>query len=259
MSEAIENLSVILLALRKKLLVITAVLFTGVMVSFQFTSPLIAMMKEDLLPEGAKLVYVSPLEVMMLQLKLSVIMGLLITLPIIAYYIYRAISKRFSVRIPIVIGRGQFVFLSAASLIMFVLGASYAYFLMLPLFLKYLYLSAAGSGVTATYSIFKFISFAASGTAIFGLIFELPIVLTFLTRNGYVKYNTLVTYRKHIYIVFLVIGAVITPPDVLSQVMVAVPMIIFFEISMVVVRVLEVKNKVTQPDSSSVSRAPERS
>ena len=237
MSEAIENLSVILLTLRKKLLVITAVLFTGVMVSFQFTSPLIAMMKEDLLPEGAKLVYVSPLEVMMLQLKLSVIMGLLITLPIIAYYIYRAISKRFSVRIPIVIGRGQFVFLSAASLIMFVLGASYAYFLMLPLFLKYLYLSAAGSGVTATYSIFKFISFAASGTAIFGLIFELPIVLTFLTRNGYVKYSTLVTYRKHIYIVFLVIGAVITPPDVLSQVMVAVPMIIFFEISMVVVRV----------------------
>ena len=259
MSEAIENLSVILLTLRKKLLVITAVLFTGVMVSFQFTSPLIAMMKEDLLPEGAKLVYVSPLEVMMLQLKLSVIMGLLITLPIIAYYIYRAISKRFSVRIPIVIGRGQFVFLSAASLIMFVLGASYAYFLMLPLFLKYLYLSAAGSGVTATYSIFKFISFAASGTAIFGLIFELPIVLTFLTRNGYVKYNTLVTYRKHIYIVFLVIGAVITPPDVLSQVMVAVPMIIFFEISMIVVRVLGVKNKVTQPDSSSVSRAPERS
>ncbi|MDD3247519.1 MAG: Sec-independent protein translocase TatC [Methanosarcina sp.] len=259
MSEAIENLSVILLALRKKLLVITAVLFAGVMVSFQFTGPIIERMKEDLLPEGAKLVYVSPLEVMMLQLKLSVIMGLLITLPIIAFYIYKAISNRFSVRIPIIIGRGQFVFLSAVSIIMFVLGASYAYFLMLPLFLKYLYLSAAGSGVTATYSIFKFISFAASGTAIFGLIFELPIVLTFLTRNGYVKYSTLVTYRKHIYIVFLVIGAVITPPDVLSQVMVAVPMIIFFEISMVIVRVLGVKNKVSQPDSSSASRASGRS
>ena len=70
MSEAIENLSVILLTLRKKLLVITAVLFTGVMVSFQFTGPLIARMKEDLLPEGAKLVYATPLEVMMLQLKL---------------------------------------------------------------------------------------------------------------------------------------------------------------------------------------------
>ena len=84
-------------------------------------------------------------------------------------------------------------------------------------------------------------------------------MLTFLTRNGYVKYSTLVTYSKHIYIIFLVIGAVITPPDVLSQVMVAVPMIIFFEISMIIVRVLGVKNKVIQPDSLSTSRASGRS
>ncbi len=259
MSEAIENLSVILLTLRKKLTVVAAVLFAGVALSFQFTGPLIERMKEDLLPEGAKLVYVSPLEVMMLKLKLSFIIGLLLSLPFIAFYAYRAISRRFSFRNPIRIGKSQFLLLSAAALVMFVLGASYAYFFMLPLFLDYLYLNAAGSGVTATYSIFKFISFAAAGTALFGLIFELPIVLTFLTRNGFIQYSTLVTYRKHIYIVFLFVGAVITPPDVLSQVMVAVPMIIFFEISMVVVRVLGVKHKVSQPDPSSASRASERS
>lgn len=250
MSEAIENLSVILLTLRKKLTVVAAVLFAGVALSFQFTGPLIERMKEDLLPEGAKLVYVSPLEVMMLKLKLSFIIGLLLSLPIIAFYVYRALSRRFSFRNPIKVGKGQFVLLSAGALIMFTLGASYAYFLMLPLFLDYLYLNAAGSGVTATYSVFKFISFAAAGTALFGLIFELPIVLTFLTRNGFVKYSTLVTYRKHIYVIFLFAGAVITPPDVLSQIMVAVPMIIFFEISMVVVRVLGVKNKAPQLDSS---------
>ncbi len=258
MSEAIENLSVILLALRKKLIVVAAVLFTGVALSFQFTGPLIERMKEDLLPEGAKLVYVSPLEVMMLKLKLSFVIGLLFAIPFIAFYAYRALSRRFSLKNPIKVGKSQFVLLIAAALVMFVLGASYAYFFMLPLFLDYLYLNAAGSGVTATYSIFKFISFAASGTALFGLIFELPIVLTFLTRNGFIQYSTLVTYRKHIYVVFLVIGAVITPPDVLSQVMVAVPMILFFEISMVFVRILGVKNKVTQPDSPSTSRASER-
>ena len=97
MSEAIENLSVILLTLRKKLVVVAAVLFTGVALSFQFTGPLIERMKEDLLPEGAKLVYVSPLEVMMLKLKLSFIIGLLLALPFIAFYAYRAISRRFSV------------------------------------------------------------------------------------------------------------------------------------------------------------------
>ncbi|HIH74301.1 MAG TPA: Sec-independent protein translocase TatC [Methanosarcina sp.] len=255
MSKAIENLSIILLTLRKKLTIVAAVLFAGVAISFQFTGPLIERMKEDLLPEGAKLVYVSPLEVMMLKLKLSFIIGLLLVIPFIAFYAYRAVSRRFSFKNPIQVGKSQAVILSVAALIMFALGASYAYFFMLPLFLDYLYLNAASSGVTATYSIFKFISFAAAGTALFGLIFELPIVLTFLTRNGFIQYSTLVTYRKHIYIIFLFVGAVITPPDVLSQVMVAVPMIVFFEISMVIVKVLGVKNKASQPDSSSISRA----
>lgn len=233
-----------MLTLRRKLAVVVAVLFAGVALSFQFTGPLIERMKEDLLPEGAKLVYVSPLEVMMLKLKLSFIIGVLLVLPFIAFYAYRAVSGRFSFRNPIKIGKSQFLLLSVAALVMFVLGASYAYFLMLPLFLEYLYMSAAGSGVTATYSIFKFISFAASGTALFGLIFELPIILTFLTRSGVIQYSTLVTYRKHIYVVFFFVGAVLTPPDVLSQVMIAVPMLVFFEISMVVVRVLGVKHKV---------------
>ena len=168
MSEAIENLSVILLTLRNKLLMIAGVLIAGIILSFQFTGPLIERMKDDLLPEGAKLVYISPLEVIMLQLKLSIIIGLLITLPLIAFYTYRAVSSRYSIRVPISIGKGQFVVLGIAAVIMFILGTSYAYFFMLPLFLKYLYMDAAGSGVTATYSIFKFISFAASGTVMFG-------------------------------------------------------------------------------------------
>ncbi|MDQ1274911.1 MAG: sec-independent protein translocase protein TatC [Euryarchaeota archaeon] len=251
MSEAIENLSAILVTLRNKLLVIAAVLLTGIIVSFQFTSPLIERMKIDLLPEGAKLVYVSPLEVMMLELKLSIIIGLLITLPIVAFYIYKAISRRYSIKVPVSIGKGQFLFLSVAVVIMFVFGAAYSYFLMLPLFLKFLYMDAESAGVTATYSIFKFISFIATTTAIFGLVFELPVVLTFLTRNGFVQYRTLVTYRKHIYVLAMFVAALVTPgADVFSQMMVAVPMIAFFEISMVIVRIIGVKNKVSKPDSS---------
>jgi sec-independent protein translocase protein TatC len=252
MSEAIENLSVILLTLRNKLLVIAGVLLTGIIISFQFTGSLIERMKVDLLPEGAKLVYVSPLEVMMLELKLSIIIGVLLTLPIIAFYIYRAISKRYSIKVPISVGKGQFIFLSLAVIFMFVLGAAYSYFFMLPLFLKFLYIDAADSGVTATYSVFKFISFIATTIAIFGLVFELPIILTFLTRNGFVKYSTLVTYRKHIYVILMFIAAVVTPgTDVFSEMMVAVPMIIFFEISMVIVRILGVKSRLSKPDPSA--------
>src|SRR5664280_79953 len=253
MSEAIENLSVILLALRNRLLVIAAVLCAGIIISFQFTNPIILRMKTDLLPEGAKLVYVSPLEVMMLELKLSIIIGSLVTLPIIAIYIYRAISKRYSVRIPVSIGKGQFVFLSVVVLFMFVLGTSYSYSFVLPFFIKFLYTDAAESGVTATYSVLNFISFIATTTALFGLVFELPVVLIVLIRNGFVKYSTLVTYRKHIYVLILVVAMFITPgTDVFSQMMFAVPMTIFFEISMVIVRILGVKKRVQQGAQNSV-------
>lgn len=251
MSEAIENISVILQTLRKKLLVIAVILCTGIIVSFQFTGFLIARIKNDLLPEGAKLVYVSPLEVMMLELKLSIIVGLLFTLPIIVFYIYRAISKRYSVRIPISIGKNQFVFLSMAVVFMFLLGAAYSYFFMLPIFLKFLYIDATNSGVTATYSIFNFVSFVVTTTAIFGIVFELPIVLIVLIRNGFVKYSTLKVYRKHIYVLILVVAMFITPgTDVFSQMMFAIPMTIFFEISMLIVKILGVKNKISNPVSS---------
>ncbi|WP_292387785.1 Sec-independent protein translocase TatC [Methanosarcina sp. UBA5] len=254
MSEAIENLSVILRTLRNKLLVIAGVFLAGIIISFQFTGPLIERMKVDLLPEGAKLVYVSPLEVMMLELKLSIIIGALLTLPVIAFYIYRAISKKYSIKVPISIGKGQFIFLSSAVIVMFVIGAAYSYFFMLPLFLKFLYIDAADSGVTATYSVFKFISFIATTIAIFGLVFELPVVLTFLTRNGFVKYSTLVSYRKHIYVLIMFVAAVVTPgTDVFSELMVAIPMTIFFEISMMIVKILGVKSRFSKPDPSATA------
>jgi sec-independent protein translocase protein TatC len=251
MSEVLENMSVILLALRNKLLVIGAVLSLGIIISFQFTNLLILRMKNDLLPQGAKLVYVSPLEVMMLELKLSIIIGSLITLPVIAFYIYNAISKRYSIKIPLSFKKRQFVVLSIAVPFMFILGASYSYFFMLPLFLKFLYTDATNSGVTATYSVFSFVSFIATTTAIFGVVFELPIVLTTLIRNGFIKYSTLVTYRKHIYILILVVAMLITPgTDVFSQMMFAVPMTVFFEISMLIVKIFGVKNKFSKPESS---------
>ena len=149
------------------------------------------------------------------------------------------------------IEKSQFVFLSIAVLFMFVLGASYSYFLMLPIFLKFLYTDAMNSGVTATYSVFNFISFIATTTAIFGLVFELPVVLIALIRNGFVKSSTLATYRRHIYVLILVVAMFITPgTDIFSQMIFAVPMTIFFEISMLIVKILGVKNKISKSDSS---------
>ena len=243
MSNSMEDLSTIVNEIKKKIVYIGLAFLLSITVSLQFTGPLIERMKSDLLPQGAKIVYISPLEVMMLKIKIALILGFFITIPFVAFFVIRAILKKLKIERPIKINRLWLVATSFAIILMFLLGASYAYFIMLPLFLKYLYLNAASSGIVATYSIFKFISFAAAATVIFGLVFELPIVMLFLTKSGIVQYKTFVEYRKHMYVLFLVVGAFITPPDVISQVMIGVPLIIFFEISLFIVRIMDRSSK----------------
>ncbi|WP_406661619.1 twin-arginine translocase subunit TatC [Methanolobus sp. ZRKC3] len=241
MASYMEDLGIIASSLRKKLLLFMLVFFAAFMTAFQLAGSLIATIKEDLLPEGAKLVYVSPLEVMLLKMKIAVIIGIFVMLPMVLFFAVRPLLKKS--KIPITVNK-KWVFVSfILAIIAFLAGASYAYFIMLPLFINYLFLNASASGVVATYSIFSFISFAVQASLIFGLVFETPLVLTILTRLNVVQYSTLIKYRKHIYVLCLVVGAVITPPDVISQLMVGIPLLFFFELSLIIVRFAGGKKK----------------
>lgn len=211
------------------------------LISFQFAGYIINTIKNDLLPEGAKLVYVSPLEIMLLKLKIALLIGLFFLLPVVLSLAGQAVLKRTAVTIKIN-GRMLLV-VSLIAVLAFIAGASYAYFFMLPLFIDYLYLNAAASGVVATYSIFSFISFAVQAALIFGFVFETPLVLTLLVRLNIVSYGTLRAYRKHIYVVCLVLGAILTPPDILSQLLVGIPLIVFFELSLLIVRFVGLNKK----------------
>ncbi len=204
------------------------------MISFQLAGSVISTIKEDLLPEGAKLVYVSPLEVMLLKMKISLVIGLFVLLPMVMFLVIKYLLKKNAINVNI--NKKMVAVSSIFAVIAFLAGASYAYYMMLPLFINYLYLNAAASGVVATYSIFSFISFAVQASLIFGVVFETPLVLTLLTRFNIVQYGTLLKYRKHIYVLCLVVGAVITPPDIISQAMVGIPLVVFFELSLVIVR-----------------------
>ena len=91
------------------------------------------------------------------------------------------------------------------------------------------------------YTISEFIGFIVLMLTIFGLVFQMPIVMLFLVGNDIVEFKTLKYYRRHFYVAFFVIGAAITPPDVFTQAMVALPMIAFFEISLLSIRVIHRK------------------
>ncbi len=182
------------------------------------------------------IIYLTPLEVLMLEFKMSLIFGALIVSPLIMYYAYRGLKGR----LPdiIVINKSLIVSIIAAAILLFLAGAGYAYFYMLPLFLKYLYQDAMSLGINANFSVYEFIYFIVMTTVIFGIAFELPLVLNLLVRSGITSRKTLSYYRRHAYIILLIIAAWITPgPDIFSQLMVTVPFVVLYEASLLLMRV----------------------
>ena len=181
------------------------------------------------------IVYLTPMEVLMLEFRMSLIFGALLASPLVIYYAYRGLKGR----LPDIILQNKSLIFSiiAAALLLFLIGAGYAYFFMLPLFLSYLYQDAMSLGINANFSVYEFIYFIVMTTVIIGVAFELPLILTLLVRFGITTRKTLSYYRRHAYIILLVIAAWITPgPDIFSQLMVTVPFVILYEASLLLMR-----------------------
>ena len=243
MASIAEELGYITEALKKKLISIIVVIFTGFLVSFYLLDPVLVKMKQDLLPEGAKLIYISPVEVIMLKVKLAMIIGVILALPLIWHYVYKTLKVRFGIKNPM--KKSHLILLLSSAISLFIFGVSYSYFLMLPLVLKYLYAMSAATGVVATYSIYEFISFVIIITLILGIAFEVPIFVVFAVHSGLVPIATLKEYRRYIIVAMFVLAAIFTPPDVVSQLIVGFPLVIFYEIGLIVARFVDRKRSVS--------------
>lgn len=180
-----------------------------------------------------KLIQTQPLEYMMLQLKLSMIIGILAALPIVAFFGYRYLGMiKLGDRFSFNISKVKLILVAILAVALFLVGAAYSYFLMLPMVFHYLIQSATDSGVVNNWRVSEFVNFSMLTTFVFGLVFELPLVMTALARSGLVPMEIFKKYRRHMYIVILVVAALVTSPDVLTQIMVGVPLIVFYEISL---------------------------
>lgn len=242
MASITEELGYMLVAIRKKLIRITIVALVGFIGSFEFLDPLLVKIKEDLLPEGATLIYISPVEVVMLKLKLALIIGILLAAPLIVYYAYKTLKVRFGLRNPM--KKSHLILVLGSAISLFILGICYSYFLMLPMVLTYLYSISSSAGVVATYSIYEFFTFVIILTLILGVAFEVPVLIVLAVRSGLVQIATLKEYRRYVIVGIFVIAAIVTPPDVPSQLIVAFPLVIFYEVGIQVASVLTRKRSV---------------
>lgn len=179
-------------------------------------------------PNIQSLIFLTPTGGFMVRIKLSVFAGLLVALPIIFYQLWQFIvpgllekEKKY---VPTV------VFFSTAC---FLIGALFCYFVVLRYGLRFL-LGFETADLVATISINEYLQFVTMLLLVFGLIFEMPVLSFFLTKIGFLTPAFLRHYRRHGIVLMVILSALITPPDIFTQLLLAGPLILLYEISIVV-------------------------
>ena len=170
-----------------------------------------------------KLYYMQPGEAFFTYLKIDIVAGFLIALPIIFFHVWQFFLPALTRSERAVLG-----ILVPSSVILFFMGLAFAFFLILPIALKF-FMGFSTDDLQTMFSFQNYFDFVITFLLPFGFVFELPLVVIVLAQLGILTSEFLGKYRRIIFFLSFVIGAIITPPDVISQISLAVPVIILYE------------------------------
>ncbi|MEJ1964359.1 MAG: twin-arginine translocase subunit TatC [Gammaproteobacteria bacterium] len=186
----------------------------------------------DQLPKGATLIATNIVAPFMAPFKLSWILALFIAIPYVLWQIWSFVApglykheKRFAV--PLII----------SSILLFYAGVAFAYKFVFPVIFHY-FISTTPAGVTATPDITAYLDFVITMSLAFGVAFEVPIAVVLLVITGIITLEKLKAARGYVLIGIFVIAAILTPPDAVSQCIMAVPMYLLYEGGMIMARIL---------------------
>jgi sec-independent protein translocase protein TatC len=188
------------------------------------------------------LIATAPMEVFFTNLRLAMFCGVIVSFPILAFQLYRFVA-------PGLYRRERMAFLPflIAAPVLFILGMAMVYFLMLPMVLWFsLNQQVTGaSGVVVQFmpKVSEYLQLIETLMIAFGLCFQLPVVLTLLGLTGLVNSKMLGSLRRYAILGIVVVAAVVTPPDPISQCMLAIPIVLLYEISILCVKVIELRRK----------------
>ena len=186
-----------------------------------------------------KLIYTAPQEYFFTQMKLALFGALFLAFPVIANQIYKFVAPGLYRH-----ERGAFLPFLFATPILFAIGAALVYFLVMPLAMTFfLSMEQHGGPGRATIELLpkvnEYLGLIMTLIFAFGLVFQLPVVLTLLARAGMITAETLKTRRRWAIVIAFIVAAILTPPDPISQISLALPTILLYEISIVAVRYVE--------------------
>ena len=170
----------------------------------------------------------------MTHITTSVYLGLLGASPYILYEMFRFISpalyeneRKYSVQVAGII------------YVLFILGVMMSYFILFPISFRFLGTYSVSARVVSNITLDSYISTFVSLTLVMGIVFQLPVIAFFFGKMGVVNSSMLANYRKHSFIVIMVVAAIITPPDLMTLILVTIPLYLLYEMSIRVVRWVE--------------------
>ncbi len=231
--------------LRKRLIIITVTVFVFAVISFAFSDQVrhLLLIPADMAYEGLagqgldlQLIFLTPSEALLANLRLAFITSATVTLPIILYQVVA-----FAMTLAGMPTR-RAVLLTLIMYILFGMGLSFAYFVVLPYALNF-FIGFAAADLVPNFSFARYISFVTSFIFSFGLVFQLPVVFWFLGSLGIVNTAFLRSNRKFALLIIIIFAAVITPPDIFSQVLMAIPLMMLYELGIFMVHLANRKKQ----------------
>lgn len=229
MSSSSEHASTLvehLIELRNRLLYSLGAVLLVFLGLLAFANDIYAFVAEPLLvflPEGASMIATEVATPFLTPFKLTFFVAFVVALPFVLYQIWAFLAPGLydnekSLILPLI----------SSSVVLFYLGIAFAYFIVFPLVFGF-FTSMAPDGVTVMTDIASYLDFVLKLFLAFGVVFEIPVAIILLIRSGFVEPKTLENKRPYIIVGCFIVGMLLTPPDVISQLLLALPMWILYE------------------------------
>lgn len=217
--------------LRRRIIWCLVVLLVLSGISFTFIEQVRAILLDP--AGGLQLIYTSPPEALMASIRLAIMSGLVLSMPVFLYHLLAFIlpglyKKEARVLVPIML----------VMLAMFAAGISFGYLVAFPFAIRF-FLRFATDDLVPMFTITEYLGFVTRFLFTFGLVFQLPLLMMFLGMLGVVRPPFLRKYRKYVILGIVVGSAIITPPDVISQIMIGVPLWGLYEVGILLVSVVQ--------------------
>jgi sec-independent protein translocase protein TatC len=202
------------------------------------------------LPQGATLIATNVISPILVPLKITLMGGFLIVLPYVLYQVWAFVapglySHEKKMVMPLVV----------SSTLLFFIGVAFCYFIVIPAMSKFIQ-AFAPTTITAAPDIEQYFGFVLNLFLVFGLAFEVPVAVVVLARIGVVTIDQLKAFRGYFIVGAFVLAAIVTPPDVVSQLALAVPMCILYELGIVAARIFIKHTKTPEPASDDAAVKP---